>query len=54
MAKAAENAPTNGDLALLLAIHYNFDDRQAEAKPLLERAAKLGGSAELAKAFLGK
>ena len=33
MAKAAENAPTNGDLALLLAIHYNFDDRQAEAKP---------------------
>ena len=54
MAKASEDDQANGNVALMLGIHYYFDGKQELAKPLLERAAKVGGNDTVVQGFLGK
>ena len=54
MIRDAGHDPTDSNVALLLGIHYYFDDRREDAKPLLQRAAKLSGNDSPAAAFLAK
>jgi tetratricopeptide (TPR) repeat protein len=54
LARAVNGEPNNGDLALLLGIHYYFDGKKDQAVTLLERASKVGGNDSALKGFLGK
>ncbi len=52
--RAAEEEPTNGDLAFVVGVHLYCDDKADEAAPFFRRAAQIRGSDAEVKSFLPK